>query len=191
MKNKNFFKLFGGALVAMLLFVGTGVANAQTYKTVSGSIKVDGTSNLHDWVMNASSVPAEAQFAVSGNQVSDVTAFTLNFPVKNLKAKEDLMNSRAYKAMNADKYPTITFKLTNAEVKGGVVTGSGNLTISGVTKAIALSGKAAENADGTVSISGANKIKLTTFGIKPPTFMLGALKVGDDVTVEYNLKLKK
>jgi hypothetical protein len=44
------------------------------------------------------------------------------------------------------------------------------------------------NPDKTITITGAQKIKMSEFGVKPPTFMLGALKVGDVVTVEYNLK---
>lgn len=190
MKTTNLIRIAYTTLVVFALSLA-GNVNAQTYKTVSGALKVLGTSNLHNWEMNASSVPAEAQLSVKGSQVDDITSFALNFPVKNLKAKEDLMSSRAYKAMNADKYPTITFKLTSAEVKGAAVNANGSLTISGVTKPINIAGKVTENGDGTVSLNGSYKLKLTAFGIKPPSFMLGALKVGDDITVEYNLKLKK
>jgi len=65
------------------------------------------------------------------------------------------------------------------------------LTIAGVTKQVTLQGKITENADGSATITGSRKIKMSEFGITPPSFMLGALKVGDEVTVEYTLKLKK
>jgi hypothetical protein len=39
-------------------------------------------------------------------------------------------------------------------------------------------------------ISGSKKIRMTEFGVKPPSFMLGALKVGDEVTVEYTARFK-
>lgn len=186
--NKHLRVLTTVLFVASLL---TSSAFAQTYKTVGGSLKVLGTSNLHDWEMVAQNVPAEAQFTLKGTDVQDVSAFSITLPVKNLKAKEDLMNSRAYKAMKADKFPTISFKLTTAEVSQSVAKANGSLTIAGVTKPVALQGKITENGDGSVTVAGSRKIKMSEFGITPPTFMLGALKVGDEVTIEYALKLKK
>ena len=179
------------AAIAIMAMSGLALnANAQ-YKAVGGAIKVHGTSNLHNWEMSASAVPAEGQFTVRGTEVEDITAFSMTFPVKTLKAKEDLMNSRAYKAMKADKFPTITFKLANAEVNQGTVKANGSLTISGVTKAVTLVGKAAAAADGSVSVTGNYKFKLSDFNIDPPSFMLGALKVGNDLSVDYSIKLKK
>lgn len=167
-------------------------AEAQEYKAVGGSsIKVNGTSNLHNWIMQAGSFSAEAQLSLKGDKVSDITSLTFSLPVQNLKAKEDLMNTRAYKAMKADKYPTITFKLTGADVNQSAVKATGTLTIAGVSKAVQLQGKVVENSDGTVTITGSRGIKMSEYGITPPTFMLGALKVGDEVTVEFALKLKK
>lgn len=190
--SSNALKYFQLATIVFFaaIFGFSTAAKAQVYKTVGGSIKVLGTSNLHDWEMVAQNVPADAQFTIKGNQVQDISSFNFTLPVKSLKAKEDLMNSRAYKAMKADKFATITFKLASAEVSQSVVKATGALTIAGTTKQVTLQGKAVENADGTVTVSGSRKIKMSEFGITPPTFMLGALKVGDEVTVEYTLKLK-
>ena len=178
-------------IVFLVSLIGFGTTQAQTYKAVAGSsIKVLGTSNLHDWQMLAQSFAAEAQLSIKNNQVQDISSLSFSLPVKNLKAKEDLMNSRAYKAMKEDKFPTISFKLASAELSQSAVKATGALTIAGVTKQVALQGKVTENADGSVTVSGSRKIKISDFGITPPSFMLGALKVGDEVTIEYTLKLK-
>lgn len=178
-----------------LTFFLTGIvqrASAQTYKAVAGSeIKVIGTSNIHDWTMVATSTTGEAQLTVKGGQLSDITALTFTLPVKNLKGKEDLLNSRAYKAMKADKNPNITYKLSSATVTGDVIKSTGALTISGVTKEVTLQAKGTENADGTITVTGSRKIKMSEFGVQPPSFMLGALKVADEVTVSFTLKLRK
>jgi hypothetical protein len=47
------------------------------------------------------------------------------------------------------------------------------------------------NADNTITCSGSKKIQLTDYGIKPPTFMLGAMKVYNDLTIQFNLIYKK
>lgn len=190
--SSKFNRLFFLLAITLGITMVASTANGQTYKAVAGSIiKVDGSSNLHDWVMQASSFSGEAQLVFQGSNVTDISALTFSLPVKNLKAKEDLMNSRAYKAMKADKFPTVAFKLTSAQVSGSSVKATGALTIAGVTKTASLDGKITENADGSVTVTGARKIKMSEFGIEPPTFMLGALKVTDEVTVEYTLKLKK
>jgi polyisoprenoid-binding protein YceI len=64
----------------------------------------------------------------------------------------------------------------------------GSLTISGVTKPVTLVVNGVVNPDKTITITSSQKIKMSEFRVKPPSFMLGALKVGDHVTVEYNLK---
>ena len=193
----SYYKVIGILALALSFIAFTNATNAQTYKSVAGSLlKVEGTSNLHDWVMQAQNVPAEAELTFKGEQLQNINALNITLPVTNLKAKEDLMNTRAYKALNAEKYNKITFKLSSATVSPAqnnqyTVKANGVLTISGVSKDVALQVKAVENADGSITFTGSRKIKMSEFGIKPPSFMLGALKVGDEVTVDFTLKLKK
>lgn len=190
--TKNFQKIFILLAFTLTTVAFTQRSVAQTYKIIPGSeMKVAGTSNIHDWTMQTSSISGDAQIVLAGKDLTDVKTLNFNTAVKNLKGKEDLLNTRAHKAMKADKFPAIAFKLNSASVSGDVVKGTGALTIAGVTKEITVQGKAIENADGSISISGARKIKMSEYGIQPPTFMLGALKVADEINVIYNLKLKK
>jgi hypothetical protein len=46
-------------------------------------------------------------------------------------------------------------------------------------------------ADNTITCVGEKKIQLTDYGIKPPTFMLGTMKVTNDLTIQFNLIYKK
>ncbi|MGV3705883.1 MAG: YceI family protein [Arcticibacter sp.] len=190
--TRNFKKILVLCAFTLCASAFTQISVAQTYKVAPGSeIKVAGTSNIHDWTMQSNTVSGDAQLALNGKDLADVKALSFNMAVKSLKGKEDLLNTRAYKAMKADKYTNITFKLNAASVAGDVVKGTGALTIAGVTKEVALQGKATENADGSVTITGSRKIKMSEYGIQPPSFMLGALKVADEVNVIYTLKLKK
>jgi polyisoprenoid-binding protein YceI len=116
-------------------------------------------------------------------------------PVKNLKSTEgSTMDNRAYDALKADKNPNINFKLltaasTNSDANKSQFKVTGELTIAGVTNQISMTANSTKNADGTVIITGQQKIKLTQFGIKPPSFMFGALKVTDDITIDYIVRL--
>lgn len=190
-------KLIGLGTGILLLGVFTTGAFAQSnYATIpsASTIKVLGSSNLHDWTMEDPSINANAVFTVQGNQITDLTALNFSMPVKGLKSKEDLMDTRAYKALNEEQFKNITFKLSNAKVVAQgdhyLITAIGKLQISGVTKDISLSATADVNGDKSISCNGTKKIKMSEFGIKPPTFMFGALKVTDEVTINFNFKFK-
>lgn len=181
---------------AFLMIAGlTNVVNAQTNYTIApgSQITVAGTSNLHDWTMDASKFSCDGKLTVAGGQLKDINSLAFVLPVKNLKSKESLMDSRAYKAMNEESYDKMSFKLTDATVVEGqkLVKVTGNLTISGVTKAISLQANYTVATDESVTFKGSKAIKMSDFKIKAPQFMMGALKTGDDLTINIVLKLKK
>lgn len=169
-------------------------ATAQTYKVITTSqIKVAGTSNLHDWDMTANNFTCEGNFSVTDGVLKDLSSMTFTLPVTSLKSKEKLMDTRAYKAMNAEKFKTITFKLTDATIapQQKTIKANGNLTISGVTKPVTIQSTYVVNTDGSITIKGSEPLKMSSHGMKAPSFMMGALKTGDDVTIDFLLKLKK
>jgi polyisoprenoid-binding protein YceI len=87
----------------------------------------------------------------------------------------------------------MTFKLSDATVIEAqkLIKVTGNLTIAGVTKAITLQANYAVGADESVQFKSSKAIKMSDFKIKAPSFMMGALKTGDDLTINILLKLKK
>lgn len=185
-------KAFLTVVMSVAVLTSSQKLNAQTaYKAPGADVKVLGTSNLHDWKMKAENPSATAQFTVA-NGITAINALNFTVNVKNLKSGESLMDSRAYNTLNADKYTTITFNLTSGEVvkqgNGYVIKANGNLTISGVSRPVTLVANGVLNGDKTITVSGAQKIKMSDYKVKPPSFMMGMLKVADEVTVQYNLK---
>ncbi|MEO5911218.1 MAG: YceI family protein [Pelobium sp.] len=190
-----------GLTLIIFLLLGLTVFNlsAQTtsYQSIpaNSSIKVSGSSNLHDWTMKNEVLTAGATFIFKAGKLTDMTALNFSMKVTNLKGDEDLLNSRAHKAMNAEKYSTINFKLSSATASplaNGhyTIKAYGKLEISGTAKDVVLYADAVQNSDKTISCTGSEKLKMSDYGIKPPSFMFGALKVTDDVTVSFNLKFK-
>lgn len=180
-------------LVVFSISAFTPKAADPVYKIItSSSIKVLGTSNMHDWNMVADNFTCEGNFTVKNGVLQDVTSLQFSLPVINLKGKESLLNSRAYKVLNAEKFKTITFKLTNATVNSTqkVINATGNLTISGVTKVVSLKTNYVVNADQSITCRGSEVVKMSSHGVKAPSFMMGALKTGDAVTIDFVLKLK-
>ena len=64
---------------------------------------------------------------------------------------------------------------------------TGQLTIAGVQKDVALTGTAQPQAD-TLVMNGQYDLRMSDYGIKPPTLLLGAIKVADPVVIHFHLK---
>jgi polyisoprenoid-binding protein YceI len=147
--------------------------------------------------MSARQLSGNAQFNLSEkNDLVSVSALTFVLPVHNLKGDKESMNDNAYEALKADDYKNITFVMTSSKIdsKGGnkyAIHANGNLTIAGVTRPIIMEVAAQVNADGTVSCSGTQALKMSEYKIDRPSFMFGAMKTGDDLKLSYSLLFTK
>jgi polyisoprenoid-binding protein YceI len=185
------------AMVFTMIFaIGySSLLKAQTtYKLAVSpdvTIKVLGSSNVHDWTMVSTAMESKGEFNLANHSLH---SFSFSLAVTSLKSEHASMDDRTYKSVNAKKFPTISYQLTSAVVTGEknkyVINTKGSLTIAGVTQPISMDVTAVINADKTITCTGSKKIQLTDYGIKPPTFMLGAMKVYNDLTIQFTLVYK-
>jgi polyisoprenoid-binding protein YceI len=61
----------------------------------------------------------------------------------------------------------------------------GKLTIAGVTRDVAFDVQGSRDPHGKYTLIGQAPIKMTHYGIKPPTAMMGTIRTGDDVKVTF------
>jgi polyisoprenoid-binding protein YceI len=187
-----------------ICFAFPHATHAQTNYTVDSNsvINIKGTSPLHDWGMTAQSFTGNAKFSFVENKdegssdLSAVTEFTLHLPIHNLKSENKGMEKSAYKALKEDKYKDIVFELTSAKFKPSgkryyLILLHGNLTMAGVTQPTTLKTSARVNEDGTIFCTGSLPIYLSDYNIERPSYLLGTMKVGDVLTLNYNLLLVK
>ncbi len=186
-------------LLFFALFLVAGIAGAQSkYTTKSFQLLINGTSNVHDWSSKATNVTVTGDFLVNNNIPEKINNATVKVQTTSLKSTKDsdLMDERTHSTLKADKYPEITFafvKVVSTQQSGGetVMVITGNLTLGGVTKATDLTLRIKALPNGDLQIKGSKKLLMSTHGIKPPSFMLGAMKVADEVTLTYDVILKK
>lgn len=84
-----------------------------------------------------------------------------------------------YTLVTADVSPEKEYKF--------LIKTTGNLTISGVTREVAIDVYCVVNNDTSISCSGTETLKMSDYEVKPPSFMLGAMKTGDDITLDFTL----
>lgn len=135
--------------------------------------------------------PGTIEAVLSGQKA--VRSVTLTVPAAKLDCGNGKMNDHMLKALKASEFPTITFRLANYDLvkatSGVKADLKGDLTIGGVTKPVTISASGKELGVGTLSVTGSHEVLMTDFGLKPPTLMMGALKVADKVQVNFELVL--
>ncbi|MEO6489744.1 MAG: YceI family protein [Ferruginibacter sp.] len=185
------------AVLVILGFTLSIAAIAQTnYHTQKVDIKLNGTSNLHDWEMTAVSGTSDASFVVENGKVTSLSKMNFSLPVKNLKSGHTAMDKNTYKALNTQANPNISFVLTSATVTAAgennyKLNCIGKMTIAGKTKQTELFATGIYNpSDKSFTITGVKKMKMTDYQVKPPKALLGTISTGDNISISYNVKFK-
>ena len=188
------------AFVALLaglptIAVGSAARAQQTTRiavTPDSKLWIEGTSNLHGWSCKAETFEAtlDVDAAAAPKAIKRVE---VRVPVKALKCGHGGMDNNLYKALNADRTPEVTYILATLEAGPGAARDSftlqtqGTLTIAGKQNMLAMDVSATRLADGAVRATGVVPIRMTDYGIQPPTALFGRLKTGDEVKVKFEL----
>ena len=187
-----------GILILIAIFLLPVMAFSQV-KMGSNSTKVviEGTSNIHDWIMTSNTGSTSGTWTVDAAGVPlSLTNLSFIVNVTTLKSeKGSTMDNNAYKAMASDKYPAIKFSCTSATIqnKGGnafTVTAPGKLSISSGTKDVTLVANGKVNADKSLTLDGSYKLVTTDYNVKAISIMLGAIKTSANVNIKYSLTAK-
>jgi len=173
------------------------VLNAQTrYHAAYTNIAIAGTSTFHDWDMVSEKADCDISFSFDGSNITGLSSLLFTLQAETLKSHHSGMDKNAYKALNTQKYPEISFSSSYANIRPNgpnsyVISAKGKLTIASVTKEVWLAGVTTVNpADMSVQTTGSLKIKMSEYNVEPPSFMFGAMKTGDEITVKFSVTLK-
>jgi polyisoprenoid-binding protein YceI len=186
MKALNFF------LLTLLTTLVVAPLSGQSYRLIKSDFSISGTSNVHDWESAVTKISWRGTFNFTDGVLSELSDVKVNIPVDGIiSTKGRIMDGKTYDALKEEEHPNIVFTMTSATItnKGTKVAAKGRLTVAGVTKTINLAVMITPLADGQYQVSGAYPMKMTDFGIEPPTALLGTMTTGDDVTINFNLTL--
>lgn len=165
---------------------------AQDYKVSDKtSVKIIGTSNVHDWEETVGKVIGKGTFTIDDNKVKAIDYLLVQFVVKSIESGKGKMNTYTYEALKEEEHPNIQFKLLKVnEINNDMVEAQATINIAGVSKKVIIVGKAISSGN-TVTLSGNFEIDMTEYNVEPPTALLGTIKVEKMVTIEYNIVLVK
>ena len=190
--NKNqFLRPLMLLLVSFIYIAGSVQAQSLKINSKTSTMTIYGTTNVHDFKSKVEQIKGELVV----NSSKKVQSLNVEIPVLSIKSGEKGMDNKTYEAFNAPKNPTISFQLvavSSIQITGDDinVTVDGNLTMAGVTKRISFKSTGKKLKPGSYEFKGSISLKMTDFKMKPPTAMLGVMKVGDAITLKYDINLE-
>ena len=193
-------------LTVSALLAATATAGAQSASAIrlrldpASELTIEGTSSLHDFHCKTNKINAYVD--VDPGYTKDLTkvarpiaAVKVNIVVKTLTCGNGQMDRNMYNTLKADENQLIKYTLSGYDILDGTASPSaftanttGTLVVAGQEKPIAMKINAERLSDGKAVAQGEQKLRMSDFGISPPSFMFGRLRVGDQIKVKFNLK---
>jgi len=193
-------------LTVSALMAATATAGAQSASAIrlrldpASELTIEGTSTLHDFHCKTNKINAyvdvDPAYTKDLTKVSrPIAAVKVNIVVKTLTCGNGQMDRNMYGTLKADENQLIKYTLSGYDILGGTASPSsfvantnGTLVVAGQERPIAMKISAERTNDGKAIAQGEQTLRMSDFGIEPPSFMFGRLKVGDQIKVKFNLK---
>jgi len=188
------------ALVALVASAGGAQNTARVSVAPESKLWIEGTSTIHDWTCKATTLDAAIDVDAAAVQLAEsapklLKKVQVKIPVESLKCGHGGMDNNMYKALKADQTPEIsyimaTFEAVAADEKNDFTLRTvGTLSLAGKENPVTVEVQAHRLADGTIKATGTVPVKMTDYGIQPPTAVFGRIKAGNDVKVKFELTL--
>lgn len=182
----------------LLLFVSAGfslLSEGQTFELSKAGtvVSINGTSSLHDWKMDLKLFNSGFQLNQEGSLIKGFNNVTFTCKATDIKSESSLMNNKAYDALKAEYFPEISFNgvsTTGLVANGNKFTGNinGKLNVAGETHDVTIPFYGTFVDSKTINIIISYSLNMSSFNITPPTFLLGALKTDDKISVSLSLQ---
>lgn len=188
-------------IAVSIALVGLGLAGTARAQAPGGALEILGTSTVGGWKCREATIqPATASPGGLPGQPPAVEplerGMTLRFPVHDIDCGDAVMNDHLRHALKADRHPTISFALTSDQLERAVQAGStpvavdGALTIAGRTEPVRTQLTVTAAPGHAFRVKGEQSLRMSAFGVKPPSLLLGALKVRDLLRVAFDIVVR-
>jgi polyisoprenoid-binding protein YceI len=176
-------KIFG---ILLIILFTTSQVYAQTRIKVNclkdqSEIVYSMRHPLHEWQGKSMDINS---LILTDKTNSTVYQVAVSAGLSTFDSRNANRDSHMMEVTEALKYPNVTFASNSVTVEGNEYTASGTLTFHGISQPVALKGSLDRSGD-TLTFTGKFTVRLTQFGINPPTLM--GIKTDDEVNLEFKV----
>lgn len=159
---------------------------------------LEGRSNVNRFTCRAEGL-AQSVRVGPPSEVWEITGLpeplqrmALGIPVRGLRCGNARMDRDLYRAIGSVDHPLMTFRLYTYHALSPTSTGAytvkavGVLGLAGRENVVMVDTRVERLPDGRVRLRGSKALRMTDFGIEPPTAMLGIVKAHDEIVVRFD-----
>jgi polyisoprenoid-binding protein YceI len=184
-------------LIISMGIIPDNVFSQDVYNVKSHEVVIEGTSNLQSWTAGITELKGQFTIKVENGKILEVQDARITIDAGSIEGSEGRrMNAKIYETLDTRNNPQISFVLREvnslAENPGTfIVESRGVITIAGVSRNIPLRAVGRVLPNGDIEFSGTHNILMSDHRMTPPTALLGALRTGDEVVLNYKVVLNK
>jgi polyisoprenoid-binding protein YceI len=183
-------------LGTMLVLPVLAAASLAPLSLQPGSrVWVDGTSTVRAWHCESTrAVGSAAASTTDLAQLASVASAQVTVPVATLDCRNTTMNGHMRNALKAEQAPELRFHASSVRVNAtsadaGTAEMAGTLSIAGQDRPVTINATVARE-NGQIRVRGTKRITMTEWGVRPPSLMLGTMKVAPAATIGFDVVLK-
>lgn len=178
--------------------VGNRAPLSVRYMIEQGStLSIQGTTNINTFECISRQSFGQQAVTLTTDPTTRSISFDhaiLNLRVKELNCDNNKIDADLCDALKADQFPNITIELLDARLpKSDLdddwtdITIVATLKITDQKRRIELRAKGKLISDGRYRFVAAKALKMSDYGVDPPTALFGLIKVKDEITINFNL----
>jgi len=186
------------ALIALLATTAEAQTTAHFAVGTHSRVWIEGRTNVNGFSCAATAVDAtidiDRGFGDDSVLTRHVRSVEVRVPVVALKCGLDQMDRSLRKALRADdsatdSYIVATLAADAADSSEATLNTIGELAIACRVNPVQMNITTTRLPDGSIAARGEIPIRMTDFGITPPTAMLGVVRARDRVLVKFEMNL--
>jgi len=198
MTTLNYFSL----IITFTLFLTPIFAQENLKMQVldESRLYLEGKTNINQFSCNCTEkFPAkEIQFnSTPENKTAHFDKTEMEITTTKLDCGKKAINKDLAEALKAEQHPKIKLELCSLTFPEAAhseawqkVKAETFLTIAGTTRTVNMMVQARQSGQNEYQIKASKELKMTDFGIDPPTALLGLIKVKDDITLHFDLAVR-
>jgi len=161
------------------------------------SLSIRGTTNINSFECFSKQTFKEQSVRLQVDGASRKVIFKnaqLLLRVDGLDCDNSKMNEDLYDALDSEDFPFIVIELHEADLKEGLsadgwsrISVRASLTIAGKTRRVYIDAKGQQKEADRFRFIAEHWIRMTDYGVDPPTALLGLIKVRDDIAIDFDV----
>ncbi|CAN5509870.1 hypothetical protein BH23BAC4_BH23BAC4_14160 [soil metagenome] len=177
--------------IGLLVLVAATPFSARYTVDADSRFWIDGTSTMGTYVCESSRVSGQGR--VDGGDTRMEAEIVV--PVRAFDCGQSRMNRDFIAALRADRHPDLRFLLHRAEMLDQEahpgawvrVRARGTIRLAGTERPIVIEARGRRLGNNQVRIRGSHALRMTDFGVDPPSGLMGLVRAHDQVVARFDL----